>query len=77
LNELISIETESTSYKRQRDEVKKANPFERFFKEEDIKIQLAKKGSQLTDLDGHCKFEHRSIQHYFVAKALYEELIQF
>jgi hypothetical protein len=60
-----------------RDQEKKASPFERFFREEDIKISLAKAGCQLTDTDGHCKFEHRSIMHYFVAKALYEELLAF
>ena len=74
LRGLTSVETESISYKKKLDAKQATNPFERFFNQKEIKIRLAKAGCQLTELDGLCKFSHKSIQEYFVATTLFEHI---
>ena len=61
LHRKLAVETESSSYVKKRSNKETKNEFERFFDLKDKKAQLAREGCQLTDLDGLCKFEHRSI----------------
>ena len=74
LHDKTSVETESVSYVKKLNNQNQKNDFGRFFTEKEVKVRLARRGCQLTELDGLCKFNHKSIQEYFVATTIFEQL---
>ena len=61
LHKKTSIQTESFNYVMKIGNDKQKGPFERFFRDKDSRVRLARKGAQIIELDGLCKFSHKSI----------------
>ena len=72
VNDVVSVQTESVNYRSHRNQSNDKD-FERFFDSKETKTYIARKASQLIELDGQCRFSHKSIMEYFAASMFYQD----